>query len=138
LGRTSSPTNYALRSIHFINENTGWVVGELGLILKTTNGGVTFIEEDLSQIPLDYSLSQNYPNPFNSDTRISFSIPTMNFVRLTIYNLNGELVETIMNEEKSAGTYSIYWDSGEKSSGIYFYKLEAGNFNETKKMILLK
>jgi hypothetical protein len=120
-----------------VDENIGWVVGDLGLILKTTNGGVTFLEEE-NQIPLDYSLSQNYPNPFNPTTQISFSIPTTNIVRIKIYALTGELVETLLNEEKNAGTYTIYWDANGKSSGVYFYKIEAGDFVELKKMILLK
>ena len=129
---------YPLRSVYFINENTGWVIGELGLILKTTNGGVTFINEDLDQIPNGFSLNQNYPNPFNPNTKISFSIPATNLVCIKVYDLNGELVETLLNEEKSAGTYSIYWNAAAKSSGVYFYKIQAGNFTETKKMILLK
>ncbi len=87
---------------------------------------------------INFSLSQNYPNPFNPTTTITYSIPTNSFVTLKIYNLLGSEIATLVNEEKSYGTYKVNWDAQNLSSGVYFYKMQAGNFSETKKLILLK
>lgn len=85
-----------------------------------------------------YSLSQTFPNPFNPSTSISYQIPEMNFVTIKIYDVLGNEIATLVNEEKPAGTYKITWNAEGLSSGIYFYRLQAGNFVATKKMILLK
>ena len=86
----------------------------------------------------DYKLNQNYPNPFNPSTTISFSIPVQGNVSLKIYDLLGKEVVTLVDELKSAGNYQITFDAAQLASGMYFYKLEASNFSQTKKMILLK
>ena len=115
------------------------MVGDYGRILKTINGGVTFNEENnLNEIPNEYSLYQNYPNPFNPNTNISFSIPQSNFVQIKIYDVVGGLVDVLVNEEKPAGVYNIEWNANHNPAGIYFYQMKAGNFNETKKILLLK
>ncbi len=89
--------------------------------------------------PLVFSLRQNYPNPFNPSTEISYSIPNNSFVTLKIYNSIGQLVEELVNNEfKNAGHYSINFDGSNLASGIYFYSLEAGNFKNVMKMVLLK
>ena len=85
-----------------------------------------------------YSLSNNYPNPFNPSTKISYSINELSFVTLIVYDVLGNEIETIVNEEKPAGSYEIEFNADALTSGIYFYKLTAGSFAETKKMILLK
>jgi len=89
---------------------------------------------------VDYSVQQNYPNPFNPSTNIQYAISSTQFVTLKVYDLLGREVVTLVNEEKTAGSYEIEFGvkSLELSSGIYFYKLQAGEFVETKKMILLK
>ncbi|MEJ2195365.1 MAG: T9SS type A sorting domain-containing protein [Ignavibacteriaceae bacterium] len=89
-------------------------------------------------IPEEYRLEQNYPNPFNPTTTIRYSIRTAGVVTLKVYNLIGEEIATLVNEEKSAGNYDINFDATLLPSGIYFYKLQAGSFTETKKMILIK
>ena len=94
--------------------------------------------EDEQQIPNVFSLNQNYPNPFNPSTTISFSIPKEEFISLNIYNSLGEEVVEILNETKQAGNYEINFNAAELSSGIYFYKIQAGSFIQTKKMTLLK
>ncbi len=94
--------------------------------------------EDEQQIPNVFSLNQNYPNPFNPSTTISFSIPKEEFISLNIYNSLGEEVVEILNETKQAGNYEINFTAAELSSGIYFYKIQAGSFIQTKKMTLLK
>ena len=98
-------------------------------------------------IPSKYELQQNYPNPFNPSTSIQYAISSTQFVTLKVYDLLGREVATLVNEEKPAGSYNVEFrmqnlptgQAGlELSSGIYFYKLQAGDFVETKKMILLK
>ena len=99
--------------------------------------GVVGVENDI-EINSEYSLSQNYPNPFNPSTKISFNISSFERVDLTIYNGLGEKVITLLNKELPGGNYSIDFDGSKYASGIYYYKLAAGNFNSTKKMILMK
>lgn len=96
-----------------------------------------------SQIPGEFSLSQNYPNPFNPTTIVEFDLAQPARASLTVYNILGRLVRVLVDEEKPAGSYTVYWDGNDKngrpvSSGIYFYKLEAGDFSEVKKMVLIK
>ena len=89
-------------------------------------------------VPQIYRLSQNYPNPFNPVTNIKVEIPKSSFVKLTVYNLLGGEVEVLVNQNLNAGSYSVDWDASKYSSGIYIYKLEAADFTNTKKMILIK
>jgi len=88
--------------------------------------------------PLKFSLEQNYPNPFNPVTRINYIIPDNGNVRLDIYNILGQRATTLVNENKTAGKYSIDFNAGKFASGIYFYQLTSGNRSITKKMMLLK
>ncbi|MGB5288573.1 MAG: T9SS type A sorting domain-containing protein, partial [Ignavibacteriaceae bacterium] len=80
----------------------------------------------------------NYPNPFNPSTSIHFSIPSSEFVTLKVFDMLGNEVATIINEEKPAGSYQVEFNASQLSSGIYFYTINAGSFIETRKMILLK
>ncbi|MBU1113936.1 MAG: T9SS type A sorting domain-containing protein, partial [Bacteroidetes bacterium] len=89
-------------------------------------------------LPTEYKLSQNYPNPFNPSTTISFALPKTGFVTLKVYNAIGEEVAELVNREMNAGIQSINFDATNFSSGIYFYRISAGNFIETKKMVLMK
>jgi hypothetical protein len=98
----------------------------------------TGIENTSNNIPTTYSLKQNYPNPFNPVTRINYDIPKHGFVSLKVYDILGKEVRTLVNDIKSAGTYSIDFNGAELPSGIYFYRLEANAFSETKRMILIK
>lgn len=88
--------------------------------------------------PNEYNLAQNYPNPFNPTTTIQYSIPQRSDVTLKVYDVLGNEVATLVNEEKDRGVYSVNFDASELSSGIYFYRLQASSFVETKKMILIK
>lgn len=131
--------NEKLEAIHFIDENIGWAVGSNGIILKTTNGGVNFVEDqNLNNLIDEYKLYQNYPNPFNPFTKINFSIPKSSFVTLKIYDMLGKIITTLVNEEKSIGNYEIEFDANNLSSGIYFYQIRSGSFIETKKLVLLR
>jgi hypothetical protein len=91
-----------------------------------------------TEIPATYSLKQNYPNPFNPVTKISFDIPKKAFVSLKVYDILGKEVARLVSEDKSAGKYILDFNASYLSSGIYFYKLEAGDFTETKRMVILK
>ena len=93
---------------------------------------------DRNILPAEYFLSQNYPNPFNTSTVIRFSIPKVSEVNLTVYNILGQKILTIINRELSIGIYNVKFDASKFSSGIYFYTLKAGDYLLTKKMILLK
>jgi hypothetical protein len=94
--------------------------------------------EDLAGIPDRFALAQNYPNPFNPETKIRFSIPYTSKVELNIYDLLGSKVARILDEEQTAGNYETTWNAANLPSGVYFYQLKAGEFVETKKMILMK
>jgi glucose/arabinose dehydrogenase len=85
-----------------------------------------------------FSLQQNYPNPFNPSTEIKFTLGKQDFVNISIYDPNGKLVETLVNSVKQAGAYSVTWNASGISSGVYFYRLSAGDFTETKKMLMIK
>jgi len=133
----SSSTTYFQMS--FTSPNVGWVVGDSGIILKTTNGGEPIgIQQISNQIPENYLLLQNYPNPFNSSTQIEYSIIKSSFIKLFIFNIEGKLIDILVNEYQLYGTYKVDFGGGNLSSGIYFYKIEAENFSDTKKMILIK
>ncbi|MEO8210751.1 MAG: T9SS type A sorting domain-containing protein [bacterium] len=91
-----------------------------------------------SEIPSDFTLEQNYPNPFNPTTNLEFGISNFGFVTLKIYNVLGNEVATLVNEKLNSGNYIVAFDGSNHPSGVYFYKLETGNFSDTKRMILLK
>jgi hypothetical protein len=120
-------------------------VNDNGTILLSTLGGglytdapLTDVDDGASQLVKHFYLRQNYPNPFNPTTKISYSIPEASVVSLKIYDLLGKEISTLINEVKSAGNYEVNFDAEQLTSGIYFYKIEAGNYIEAKKMILMK
>jgi len=88
--------------------------------------------------PNEFKLEQNYPNPFNPSTKIKFSLPNESFVSLKVYDVLGKKVTTLINKEKSAGFYEVSFNGANLTSGVYFYKIEAAKFVQTKKMILIK
>ena len=107
----------------------------------TTSTSVEKLDSEI--IPKKYRLEQNYPNPFNPSTSISFQIPKPGHVSLNIYDASGKLVRTLVNETRSEGLNEVNWNGKDNKgvavvSGIYFYKLTAGSFDETKKMVLLR
>jgi hypothetical protein len=135
----ASGSTQVLRSVHFINNSVGWVVGDYGTILKTTTGGATFIEDETnSTVSKEFFLAQNYPNPFNPSTTIRYSVPQSSQVVIKVFDVLGNEKETLVSEEKPAGTYEITWYAEGFPSGVYFYKLQTNEFVETKNMILLR
>ncbi len=131
------PTNAGLRSISFADESRGFAAGDSGTILHTTNGGLTWAEEE-DPLPTEVALYQNYPNPFNPSTTIRYELPKSSDVRLSISDLFGREVSVLVNERKPAGVHEVRFDSSELSSGVYFYRLETGNFAQTRKLVFLK
>lgn len=99
---------------------------------------ITGINPSPGELPTVYSLDQNYPNPFNPSTSIKFSIPVAGDVVLSVYDVNGKLVSTLVNERKTAGIYTVDFNAARLSSGVYFYKIKSGEFIDTKKMVLIK
>jgi serine protease AprX len=158
-------SNFKFR-FHFISDSLGtsdgWYIDDVKIRLKPTS-----VPEEPSSTPDHFTLYQNYPNPFNPTTKIQFRVESLEFrepsrtaqekavdgswfmvhsplhTTLKIYNIVGQLVKVLVDEEKVAGTYTAYWDGKDQkgqpvSSGIYFYKLDSGDFTEVKKMVLIK
>jgi hypothetical protein len=142
----SSGASIGLKGVYFIDANNGTAVGDCGAILRTTNGGVTFFEEKkVVELPTEFILSQNYPNPFNPSTKIQYSVPQSSSVVIKVFDILGNEIQTLVNDEKPAGTYEITWHATNLPSGLYFYQLKvypanggAGSYSETKKMILIR
>ena len=131
-----------LSSIEISNENKLIYLGVEDvqpnkIFIVTTSYDVTDIKEKKSA-PTANILYQNYPNPFNPITKIKYSILRNSYVTIKIYDLLGNEIETLVNEEKSEGIYSVVFSARNLSSGIYFYRMQAGNFSDTKKFIILK
>lgn len=111
-----------------------------------TNSGVwrrplsemTAVRDEERYLPKTFSLSQNFPNPFNPSTTIRYSLPSSAHVRLTVYNLLGQVVSELVNEEQSAGWKEVRWNATGFSCGIYFYKLHTGSYVQTKKCLMVK
>jgi hypothetical protein len=115
-----------------------WSVGGTNSLNVTAGCGGTVTGVGNNGIPVSYSLSQNFPNPFNPSTRISYSIPKDGFVKITVFDILGKEVGTLVNNVQTAGAYILEYNASSLTSGIYFYKLESGNFVDTKKMVLIK
>ncbi|MGB5893764.1 MAG: YCF48-related protein, partial [Ignavibacteriaceae bacterium] len=127
--------------IDFVDSNNGWLVGEWGLIMHTSNGGITFIEEPveiITQTKMNFTLYHNYPNPFNPNTKIKYSVPQSSQVIIKVFDILGNEIETLVNEEKPSGYYELEFNASKLASGIYFYRIQAGSVVETKKMVLMK
>jgi len=121
----------------------GTIVGSMGIssVLSLAMWQDSFqvgVQDFEASVPQRYSLEQNYPNPFNPSTAISFQLPAISNVSLKIYNVLGQEIATLVNKELKAGRYSVAWDASNVPSGMYFYRLHAGNFSATKKLLLMK
>jgi hypothetical protein len=134
----ASGTTQNLRSMHFPNAQTGWAVGDNGTILKTTTGGVTPVVQVSAEYPLTFDLYQNYPNPFNPATKIRFQLPEQSIAVLKIFDVLGNEIQVLLNRQLSAGFYDIEFNAGDMPSGVYYYRLNTGEFKESKKMVIIK
>jgi hypothetical protein len=106
-------------------------------LIEDFEGGLTGIQNQ-NQMAKEFSLSQNYPNPFNPKTKIAFTIPQRSHVSLKVYDIAGREVMALVDGEMGKGSYEADVDASHLASGTYFYRLEAGNFSETKKMTVIK
>ena len=133
-------TTTEARTYSFVDQKVG--VGSYSYRLKQIDfdGTSAYSEEVNVEVnpPLVFALDQNYPNPFNPSTVIKYSIPQDGFVNLSVYNLLGEKVATLVNETQKAGRFEINFDAGRFASGVYFYSIEAGSYKSVKKMLLMK
>ncbi|RJP70593.1 MAG: T9SS C-terminal target domain-containing protein, partial [Ignavibacteriales bacterium] len=138
-GNSNSPKEYS-----FIDDlNHYLTLTRLTYRLKQidTDGSFKYsdeVEVDVKLIPTEFALAQNYPNPFNPVTVISWQLPVSSKVMLKIYDILGNEVSILVNEEQAAGNYEVKFDGSNLSSGIYYYRIQAANFVNTRKLILLK
>ena len=102
------------------------------------SGIIVGIDDERAGLTAEFALSQNYPNPFNPNTVIKYTLPNRSEVKLIIYNLRGEEVAFLLNGSMPAGHHQVSWDASNFASGIYFYRLRAGDFVQTRKMVLLR
>lgn len=131
----SSSTN----GLSFVDSVSGYAVGYEGVIVKTTDGGAsTFIKNTNESIAKSFSLYQNYPNPFNPSTRIKFTLPKNESVKIIIFDILGRKIETLLDENLTAGVHELNWNASGYAAGVYFYMLQTDSFIETKKMMLIK
>lgn len=101
-------------------------------------GNPTGVDDPPASIPEKFEVSQNYPNPFNARTAIEYSLPQDSHVRIVIFNLLGQNIETLVDQNKTAGIHQVVWNANDVPTGVYFYRLEAGDFTQTRKMLLAK
>ena len=99
---------------------------------------VTAVKEKVRATPATFSLSQNFPNPFNPSTVIGYQLPANSLVTLKVYDVLGREVRTLVNEREGAGDHSITFNAADLPSGVYFYRLTAGSFVETKRLVVIK
>ncbi|MBT8380686.1 MAG: T9SS type A sorting domain-containing protein [Ignavibacteria bacterium] len=134
-----SGTTAKLNGVHFLDLDYGFAVGENGALLRTTTGGEPLTGlGNSSELVIDFKLYQNFPNPFNPRTIIKYKITELTFATLKVFDVLGNEIVALVNEEKPIGTYEVEFDGTELPSGIYFYQLKDGNFAETKKMVLIE
>lgn len=105
---------------------------------EITLTGINAIYNDDTQIPVCFSLEQNYPNPFNSITTISYNLPEISHVKISIYDISGRFINTLVDQQRNPGRYNIYWDASTESSGIYICQFQADYFIQTRKILLIK
>ncbi len=130
-----NPWGYNVNRFRYINDSTVYAVGRTVYKYSRDPIGIKPIS---NQIPNQFSLSQNYPNPFNPKTIFNFQLPMFNYVSLKVYDVLGREITTLVNELLQPGTYEVAWDASNFPSGVYYYKLTAIDYTETKKMVLIK
>ena len=127
------PSTVVDSSFFHIEVVPGEASGSTGWVLTGS-----FLEGDLADLPSEFALLSNYPNPFNTSTQIRYELPTSSDVTLQIFNTAGQRVATLVDEEQEAGYRSVTWEDSGAASGVYFYKLTAGDFTKVKRMTLLR
>ncbi|RPI18573.1 MAG: T9SS C-terminal target domain-containing protein [Ignavibacteriae bacterium] len=111
----------------------------IAAVYQIYKSGIIGVNEISSKVPANFSLEQNYPNPFNPTTKIRFNVSKTSDITLKVFDITGQLVATLINNEKiTPGTKEIEFNASNLASGVYFYKINSGDFSDTKKMILVK
>lgn len=138
--RDSLDASYPTSSVAYTGAEDGFPAGDLNWFPDKLNDWLTDVDDNsIEVIPSEFTLSQNYPNPFNPSTIIKYAIPSKANVTLKVYDVLGSEVASIINKKvQNIGKYEVKFDASRLSSGVYFYTLNAGNFLQTKKMILIK
>jgi photosystem II stability/assembly factor-like uncharacterized protein len=131
-------TNRNINAIFFFDETHGFAVGDSGLIVHTSNGGLTGVGDQIDSSPAKFVLEQNYPNPFNPATKFEFRIANRELVNLKVFDVLGKEVATLVSGVLPAGNYSQHWNAGGMPGGVYFYRLQVGSYRETKRLVFLK
>ena len=131
------PDNYVF-SIAIDGSGNKWIGTYGGGLAVYNEGGVISIESGREMIVEAFLLHQNYPNPFNPETTISYELPKESDITLTIYDITGRLVKTLVNEKREPGYYSVHWDASQFSSGVYLYRIQTEGFQQVKKCLLIK
>jgi hypothetical protein len=136
-GTTTEVQNY-----FFIDDLFGVESIQLCYRLKQIDFDGSYEYSEVVEVEFDalkeYLLLQNFPNPFNQSTKIEYQIPELSFVTLKVYDVLGNEIATLVNKEKPAGSYEVEFKGSDLPSGVYFYQIQAGNFVETRKMVLMK
>jgi hypothetical protein len=132
------PSKYRLRAISFSDETHGFAVGDSGVILATSNGGMTGIREETGSGLPQFALLQNYPNPFNGISHLGYRIPEATLVTLKVYDALGREVAVLVDEKKEPGTYEVRLDGSHLASGVYFCRMHAGGFVASTKLLLIR
>jgi hypothetical protein len=128
-----------INSIYFIDDNNGFIVCDCGKVLRTNYGGISFIEEKKSsELSADFYLIYSLSNPFNPTAKIKYFASQSSILIIKIFDVLGNEIETLVNEEKPTGTDKVSWNAEILSSVVYFYQFKAGSFVETKKIIFLE
>ena len=135
--RNEGLTNLNVQALTLDNNGYVYPGTENGVWRRPLSEIVTSVNDEITQ-PTEFILEQNYPNPFNPSTKIKYSIPQSSNIAIKVFDILGNEIETLINEEKPAGTYELTWNAVNLPSGVYFYRLRSGSFVETKKMVLLK
>ena len=134
-GGTALNGNWILTIIDGAATNTGTL---LGWGIRFNNAVLVGSQNISSTVPGNFNLHQNYPNPFNPVTKIKFEIPSSELVKIQIFDILGREIKMLVNERMNPGIYEYAFDASNLSSGVYFYKMQAGEFNDVKKMLLIK
>jgi hypothetical protein len=148
----SIPTRQTLHAISFYDENRGIAVGDSGLILYTSNGKPTSVDDRVGEVPRGFVLNQNYPNPFNPTTTIGYTVGVVSrqssvvsgqwsvasWVRLAVYDLLGREVAVLVDGQKEPGSYEVRFDGSNLVSGVYLYRMQAGAFVQARKFLLVR
>ncbi len=141
---TNEGNIHPVNGYNYFNSFAGIYLDEIkvyGLTYGNENAGFRLPEEpgkEAGAVPISYSLDQNYPNPFNGQTTIRFALPQAAQVRLTLYNLRSQTVAQLVDGWRAAGFHEVTWDAANLASGMYFCRIQAGDFTAIRKMMLVK